>query len=100
MTKEKVLVALKKVHYAGNEKDIVTAGIVQDLSIEKYYISFSLIVDTNDADIRLKLKSESIKAIKENVNKDAIIKVAFQNKPVAETAYEQEQKAPLSGVKK
>ncbi len=100
MTKEKVLDALKTVYYTGNEKDIVSAGIVQDLNIEKYYISFSLIVDTNDADVRLKLKSEAIKAIKEQVNKDAIIKVAFQNKPVAETAYEQEQNAPLSGVKK
>lgn len=100
MTKEKVLDALKTVYHTGNEKDIVSAGIVQDLSIEKYYISFSLIVDTDDADIRLKLKSEAIKAIKELVSKDAIIKVAFQNKPVAETAYEQEQNAPLSGVKK
>ncbi|HTG56980.1 MAG TPA: iron-sulfur cluster assembly protein, partial [Niabella sp.] len=79
MTKEKVLDALKTVYYTGNEKDIVSAGIVQDLNIEKYYISFSLIVDTNDADVRLKLKSEAIKAIKEQVNKDAIIKVAFQN---------------------
>lgn len=100
MTKEKVLDALKTVYYTGTEKDIVSAGIVQDLSIEKYYISFSLIVDTTDADIRLKLKSETIKAIKEQVNKDAIIKVAFQNKPVAETAYEQGHNAPLSGVKK
>lgn len=100
MTKEKVLDALKTVYHTGNEKDIVSAGIVQDVNIEKYYISFSLIVDTDDADIRLKLKSEAIKAIKEQVNKDAIIKVAFQNKPVAATAYEQEQNAPLSGVKK
>jgi ATP-binding protein involved in chromosome partitioning len=100
MTKEKVLDALKTVYYAGNETDIVSAGIVQDLNIEKYYISFSLIVDTTDADVRLKLKSEAIKAIKEQVNKDAIIKVAFQNKPVAETAYEQEPNTPLSGVKK
>lgn len=100
MTKEKVLDALKTVYHTGNEKDIVSAGIVQDVNIEKYYISFSLIVDTADADIRLKLKSEAIKAIKEQVNKDAIIKVAFQNKPVAATTYEQEQNAPLSGVKK
>lgn len=92
--------ALKTVYYVGNETDIVSAGIVQDLNIEKYYISFSLIVDTNDADIRLRLKSEAIKAIKEQVNKDAIIKVAFQNKPVAETTYEQEPNTPLSGVKK
>ncbi|MCH5717469.1 iron-sulfur cluster assembly protein [Niabella hibiscisoli] len=100
MTKEKVLHALRTVYHIGNEKDIVSAGIVQDLNIEKYYISFSLIVDTNDADMRLKLKSEAIKAIKEQVNKDAIIKVAFQNKPVAETTYEQDQNAPLAGVKK
>ncbi len=100
MTKEKVLDALSTVYHIGNEKDIVSAGIVQDLNIEKYYISFSLIVDTNDADIRLKLKSEAIKAIKEQVSKDAIIKVAFQNKPVAETAYEQDKNTPLAGVKK
>lgn len=92
--------ALSTVYHIGNEKDIVSAGIVQDLNIEKYYISFSLIVDTNDADIRLKLKSEAIKAIKEQVSKDAIIKVAFQNKPVAETAYEQDKNTPLAGVKK
>lgn len=100
MTKEKVLAALKTVYETGNEKDIVSAGIVQDVTIEKYYISFSLIVDTNDADARLKLKSEAITAIKEQVNKDAIIKVSFQNKPAAATAYEQEQNTPLSGVKK
>ncbi len=100
MTREKVLEALRTVFYQGSEKDIVTEGIVQDLVIEKYYISFSLIIDTNDADIRLKLKSEAIKAIKDLVNKDAVVKVAFQNKPVAETAYEQEKNAPLAGVKK
>ena len=100
MTQEKVLEALRTVHYPGDEKDIVTAGILQDLVIEKYYISFSLIIDTTDADIRLKLKSEAIKAIKDQVSKDAIVKVAFQNKPVAETAYEKEQQAPLAGVKK
>ncbi|MGC4233120.1 MAG: Mrp/NBP35 family ATP-binding protein [Niabella sp.] len=100
MTKEKVLDALKTIHYAGNEKDIVTAGIVQDLMIEKYYISFSLIIETDNADDRLKLKSEAIKAIKDNVDKNAIIKISFQNKPVAATAYEQEQEGPLSGVKK
>lgn len=99
MTREKILDALKTVYAPGNEKDIVTAGIVQDLAIEKYYISFSLILDTTDADLRLKLKSESIKAIKDNVNKDAIIKIAFQNKPVAGTAYEQASTGPLSGVK-
>ncbi|GAB3421514.1 Mrp/NBP35 family ATP-binding protein [Niabella aquatica] len=100
MTKEKVLEALKTVHYAGNEKDIVTAGIVQDLVIEKYYISFSLIIEAHNADDRLKLKSEAIKAIKDQVSKDAVIKISFQNKPAAATAYEQAQEGPLSGVKK
>ncbi|WP_346238129.1 Mrp/NBP35 family ATP-binding protein [Niabella insulamsoli] len=99
MTNEKVLQALRTVHFANNEKDIVTAGVVQDLVIEKYYISFSLIIDSEDSDLRLKLKSEAIKAIKERVNKDAIIKIAFQQKPVAPTSYEEEQQGPLAGVK-
>ncbi len=99
MTQEKILNALKTVYAPSSEKDIVDAGIVQDLIIEKYYVSFSLILDTNDPDLRLKLKSEAIKAIKDNVNKDAIIKIAFHNKPVTDTVVDQKQSSPLAGVK-
>lgn len=99
MTRESVLNALRKVHFTENGEDIVTAGILQDLIIEKYYISFSLILPTEDADMRLKLKSEAIKAIKDNVNKDAVIKIAFAPKNATEASYEASPQGPLSGVK-
>jgi len=101
MTRENVLNALKAVFYPGQEQNIVDAGIVQDLAIEKYYISFSLILPAVDADIQLKVKSEAIKAIKDQVSKDAIIKVSFQHKPTGATTYEQgKEMPPLAGVKK
>ncbi|MFT4094471.1 MAG: Mrp/NBP35 family ATP-binding protein [Niabella sp.] len=99
MTKENVLEVLKKIHYKEDEKDIVTAGIVQDLNIEKYYISFNLILNTADADARLKVKSEAIKAIKDHVNKAAVIKIGFDHRHAAETTYENDPSKPLSGVK-
>lgn len=99
MTRENVLNALKNVLLAENGQDIVTAGCVQDLAIEKYYISFNLILPTDDADIRLKVKSEAIKALKDHVSKDAVIKIGFTPKPTPQSTYEQNT-SPLPGVKK
>ncbi len=99
MDKEKVLEALKTVFIPSSKQDIVSASVLQDVVIEKYYISFSLILDSNDGDLRLQLKSEAIKAIKDHVSKDAVVKISFQNKPIGTTTYQQDPNQPLSGVK-
>ncbi|GAB3008782.1 Mrp/NBP35 family ATP-binding protein [Niabella terrae] len=99
MTKETILEALKKVQNPDNGTDIVSSGAVQNLAIEKYYISFNLNVNTADADQRLQLKSEAIKAIKEEVNKDAVVKISFGAPTSRPGTYEQQPEAPLASVK-
>jgi len=98
MTKEKVLEALKAVYFLGDKMNIVDAGIVQDLTIEKYYISFNLIISTDDADTRQKLKREAIKAIKDNSGNDIVTKIGFAPKQTQGSGYEQPNKL-LPGVK-
>ncbi len=76
MTKEKVLEALSTVQEPDLGKDLVTLGMIRDLVIEKYYISFTVVLTTPACPLKDKIKNDCIQAIKK-LNPDAVVKVSF-----------------------
>jgi ATP-binding protein involved in chromosome partitioning len=77
MTKEKILEALSTVQEPDLGKDIVTLNMVQDIVIEKYYVSFTVVLTTPACPLKDLIKNNCINAIKTLVNKDAVVKVNF-----------------------
>lgn len=76
MTKEKVLEALSNVQEPDLGKDIVTLNMVKDIVIEKYYVSFTVVLTTPACPLKDKIKNDCINAVK-TLNKEAIVKVNF-----------------------
>ncbi|MFT3904257.1 MAG: Mrp/NBP35 family ATP-binding protein [Niabella sp.] len=95
MTKEKILEALQTVQEPDLGKDIVTLGMVKDIVIEKYYVSFNIELTTPACPLKDKIKQDCINAIKTHVNKDLVIKVGFDNR----TSSTRRQNEVLPGVK-
>lgn len=77
MTNEKVLEALSGVQEPDLGRDIVSLNMVKDIVIEKYYISFTVVLTTPACPMKDKIKNDCIAAIREKVNKDAVVKVNF-----------------------
>lgn len=77
MTQEQIIKALSTVQEPNLQKDLVTLGLIKDLVIEKYYVSFNVQMQTHDNAIKDKIKNDCITAIKTMVNKNAVIKVGF-----------------------
>ena len=76
MTKEKVLEALSNVQEPDLGKDIVTLNMVKDIVIEKYYVSFTVVLTTPACPLKDKIKNDCINAVK-TLNKEAVVKVNF-----------------------
>lgn len=79
MTKDKILEALSTVQEPDLGKDLVTLNMVQDIVIEKYYVSFTIVLTTPACPLKDMIKSACINAIKTMVNKDAVVKVNFSS---------------------
>ena len=79
MTKEKVLEALSNVQEPDLGKDIVTLNMVRDIVIEKYYVSFTVVLTTPACPMKDQIKNACINAVKMLVNKDAVVKVNFSS---------------------
>src|SRR5687767_6178287 len=77
MTKEKVLEALSTVQEPDLGKDIVTLNMVKDIVIEKFYVSFTVVLTTPACPLKDLIKNNCINAIKTLVTKDAVVKVNF-----------------------
>jgi ATP-binding protein involved in chromosome partitioning len=77
MTKEKILEALSNVQEPDLGKDIVTLNMVKDIVIEKYYVSFTIVLTTPACPMKDMIKNACINAVKMLVNKDAVVKVNF-----------------------
>lgn len=77
MTKEKILEALSTVQEPDLGKDIVTLNMVEDIVIEKYYVSFTVVLTTPACPLKDLIKNNCIKAIKTLVNNEAVVKVNF-----------------------
>ncbi|MBC7949286.1 MAG: Mrp/NBP35 family ATP-binding protein [Chitinophagaceae bacterium] len=96
MTEEKVLDALRTVQEPDLKKDLVTLNMVRDIVIEKYYISFTVVLTTPACPMKDHIKNACINAIKTLVNKDAVVKVNFTANT---TTKRTDNKAVLPGVK-
>lgn len=96
MTKEKVLEALSNVQEPDLGKDIVTLNMVKDIVIEKYYVSFTVVLTTPACPMKDMIKNACINAIKMLVNKDAVVKVNFTSNT---TTKRTDNRAILPGVK-
>jgi ATP-binding protein involved in chromosome partitioning len=77
MTKEKILEALSNVQEPDLGKDIVTLNMVKDIVIEKFYVSFTVVLTTPACPMKDMIKNACINAVKMLVNKDAVVKVNF-----------------------
>lgn len=96
MTEEKILEALSSVQEPDLGKDIVTLNMVKDIVIEKYYVSFTVVLTTPACPLKDMIKNACINAIKTLVNKDAVVKVNFTSNT---TTKRTDNKAVLPGVK-
>jgi ATP-binding protein involved in chromosome partitioning len=96
MTEEKILEALRNVQEPDLGKDIVTLNMVKDIMIEKYYVSFTVVLTTPACPLKDMIKNACINAIKTLVNKDAVVKVNFTSDT---TTKRTDNKAVLPGVK-
>ena len=96
MTKEKVLQALGNVQEPDLGKDIVTLNMVKDIVIDGNYISFTVVLTTPACPLKDMIKNACINAVKQGVNKDAIVKVNFTSQT---TTRRDDNKAVLPGVK-
>jgi ATP-binding protein involved in chromosome partitioning len=95
MTEEKVLEALGTVQEPDLGKDIVTLNMVKDIVIEKFYVSFTVVLTTPACPLKDQIKNACITAIK-TLNKDAVVKVNFTSNT---TTRRTDNKAVLKGVK-
>lgn len=77
MTKEKILEALSTVQEPDLGKDIVTLNMVRDIVIEKFYVSFTVVLTTPACPLKDLIKNNCINAIRALVSKDAVVKVNF-----------------------
>jgi len=77
MTAEKVLEALGNVQEPDLGKDIVTLKMVQDLTIDGNYVSFTVVLTTPACPMKDHIKNACINAVRLLVNKDATVKVNF-----------------------
>ncbi len=96
MTKENVLQALSTVQEPDLGKDLVTLNMVKDIVIEKYYVSFTVVLTTPACPLKDMIKNACIHAIKAQVNKEAIVKVNFTSDT---TSKRSDSKAILPQVK-
>jgi len=77
MTHEDILQALGTVQEPDLGKDIVTLNMVKDITIEGNYISFTVVLTTPACPLKDLIKNNCIKAIKNLVNKEAVVNVNF-----------------------
>ena len=64
MTKEKVLEALSTVQEPDLGKDIVTLNMVKDIVIEKYYVSFTVVLTTPACPLKEMIEKACVNAIR------------------------------------
>lgn len=96
MTNEKVLEALGTVQEPDLGKDLVTLNMVKNIEIDGNYISFTIVLTTPACPMKEMMKIACVTAIKQLVNKDAIVKINFTSQT---TSLRSDNKTVLPGVK-
>ena len=92
----KSIEALGNVQEPDLGKDIVTLNMVKDIVIDGNYISFTVVLTTPACPLKDMIKNACINAVKQMVNKEAIVKVNFTSQT---TTRRDDNKAVLPGVK-
>jgi len=95
ITSEQVLEALKNVDDPDLKKDIVTLGMVRDLSIEGNKVSFTVMLTTPACPMKDLIHKASVNAILHFVDKDAKVNVKMD----ADVTSRRKDKTALPGVK-
>ncbi|MFW5687626.1 MAG: Mrp/NBP35 family ATP-binding protein [Bacteroidota bacterium] len=93
---DNVLVALSKVIDPDLKKDLVTLGMIQDLSIEQGKISFTIVITTPACPFKESLKKACIKAIRDHVDQHAPIEIGFESRTLGK---KKDEESLLPGVK-
>ncbi len=75
MNKEQILNALSHVQDPDLKKDLVTLGMIKNLEVSEKNVSFTLELTTPACPLKDMLKNACIKAIKDHVDKEAIVTV-------------------------
>ena len=96
MTEDDVLKALSTVQEPDLGKDLVTLNMVRDIVIDGNYISFTVVLTTPACPLKEKIKNDCVAAIKDSVNKDAVVKVNFTS---STTTIRADKSSVLPGVK-
>lgn len=77
MTNEDILKALSNVQEPDLGKDIVTLDMVKDVTVDGNYVSFTVVLTTPACPLKDRIKNDCVNAIKNLVNKDAVVTVKF-----------------------
>lgn len=96
ITKEQILNALKNVEDPDLHKDVVTLGMIEDISIEGNTIGFKLVLTTPACPLKDKMKNDCIKAIQSRIDPYAEVNVEVSSRT---TTRRNEGDSLLKGVK-
>src|SRR3982750_4815855 len=77
MNVDNILSALSTVQEPDLGKDLVTLNMVKDIVIAGTQVSFTVVLTTPACPLKEMMRAACEKAIKEMVNKDAVVKVNF-----------------------
>ncbi|HRO42272.1 MAG TPA: Mrp/NBP35 family ATP-binding protein [Flavipsychrobacter sp.] len=96
ITKDAVLKALSNVQEPDLGKDLVTLNMIQDVAIEGYNVSFSVILTTPACPLKDMIEKACVNAIKMLVDKNAVVQVNMTSNT---TTNRKDKKDVLPGVK-
>ncbi|MBK7028455.1 MAG: Mrp/NBP35 family ATP-binding protein [Bacteroidales bacterium] len=96
ITKDQILNALRSVMDPDLNKDVVTLGMIEDISIEGSKIAFRLVLTTPACPLKDKMKSDCIKAIQSKIDPYADVQVEVTSRT---TTRRKEGESQLKGVK-
>jgi ATP-binding protein involved in chromosome partitioning len=77
MTQEQILKALGNVQEPDLGQDIVTLNMVKDININGNQVSFTMVLTTPACPLKDMLRTACEKAIKESIDREAVVKVSF-----------------------
>ncbi|NVO20592.1 MAG: Mrp/NBP35 family ATP-binding protein [Bacteroidetes bacterium] len=80
IAKEQVLSALSTVMDPDLQNDVVTLGMIEDISIEGNHISFKLVLTTPACPLKDKMKNDCIQAIQSRIDPNATVDVEVNSR--------------------